>query len=420
MLRRDKIWSIFFVGFLVAIFITEGFGIPKGHLLASYLALLMPFSLLILDLISGRQLRIPVISTCLLLLYLIFVATSTLFGVSIENSFGTLLYVVALFLVFVSVFNHKDTEELVVRTIIILGLSFIAYSLLLLFSQTAFLVPENGYQFVYSKFGSHNHLGDFLVLALIAAIYKCIQRKSFIYLGLIAIFSIFLFTSFSRSAYLSFIIAGGVLVWSLLSQKETKILSAPVVYLLSITMIASVLFFAVVTEASSLPLLGGVNNFLEEKFDLKPKTFLSRREDFAGLALKSLQQNPFTGVGVGNFVALSTPDANAPFKLRALSSHNIFLDILSESGILALISFLMFLIFTLKDSLKKRGLLFFLVLGMLVNFQTDYTHTLISFYALFFILLALNTREKTVDFSGLTAMLILVGGLAIGGALLLT
>lgn len=72
----------------------------------------------------------------------------------------------------------------------------------------------------------------------------------------------------------------------------------------------------------------------------------TRRADLVQVALSLWKSRPLVGVGPGNFVALSTYYWKEPV-------HNIYLLILSETGIIGFLPFLLLLISSLATSLKK-------------------------------------------------------------------
>lgn len=419
--KNHKAWNILFVCFLAVVFLVEGLGIPQGRLFVFHLILVMPFFLFLIDIISGVRIRVPLIGGSLLFVYILFLGLAALFGVSEENSFRWFLYNISLALIFISTFNHKNVSNTLQGVIIGLCFCFIIYSIFLSMfsSQVAFLIPDNGYQFVYSRFGSHNHLGDFLVLGVLISLYKSIYEKNKLYLGYLVLFSIFLMTSFSRSAYVSFIVGAGFLVWFAAFKKKIRIKSLPTIYILCSILIALILFFSVVLEASRVPVFREVNAFFVKNLNLQDKTFISRRDEFVLFALRAFQKNPLLGVGAGNFVSISRDNTIAPYVFRPYSSHNILLDILAENGLFALICFVCLVGIVFKNAFEKKDILFFIMISMIINFQTDYTHTIYSFYCLFFIILGLSCEDKRSPTYFSAGILITLSGLLLGASALI-
>jgi hypothetical protein len=109
--------------------------------------------------------------------------------------------------------------------------------------------------------------------------------------------------------------------------------------------------------------------------------------------LNSIVQSPLVGVGPGNFLYASMR-YKPEFNTATDSSHNIFFDIFTENGKVAGLIFAAILI--LVFSRGKSGVFPLLALAMLLNFQTDYTFRIYSFFILFCFLLGLIYREKNV------------------------
>ncbi|MBM4177707.1 O-antigen ligase family protein, partial [Candidatus Gribaldobacteria bacterium] len=109
------------------------------------------------------------------------------------------------------------------------------------------------------------------------------------------------------------------------------------------------------------------------------------RDQYIFQVASAFKEKPFFGVGLSNFTYASKKYASTTF-YRSSSAHNLFLDILVENGIFSLAVFLLIILFIIIASLKNINGLFFVFIAMLINFQTDYTHTIYSFFLLFFII----------------------------------
>jgi O-antigen ligase len=83
---------------------------------------------------------------------------------------------------------------------------------------------------------------------------------------------------------------------------------------------------------------------------------LNLRVFYNGVALKFIKQNPFLGLGQGNFVwALEKIQASLP-AWRFQPVHDIYLLIASEIGILGLLAFLWFLFLTIRGAWQKSNI----------------------------------------------------------------
>lgn len=392
-------WRITFLPFFISIALLEGLGVPNGREVAFYLILVMPVFLILADLIDKRTTLYPAKLTLLFMVFLILTAISSFFSLDFSRSFPQLLFYLALFLIFLWTYNHQDElKGMIIFLIFSLSVIFSIYSLLPLIWPS--LIPSHGYQFIFSNFGSHNHLGDFLLLPLIISFYKSIQTKQRIYLlGLI--FLPFFLLSFSRSAYSALIVTLSVLIVYLFRIRKIKMGSLVVGAVLII--LALFFFLTSVWEARQIPLLKGAHQFLEENANLQDKFFLANRLAFARQAVLSFKEAPYFGVGPNNFVYASQKYTQTG--RWAYSSHNIFLDILAENGLLAAITFMGIIGLVLIKAFIRPTIYSFLFLAMLINFQTDYTHTIYSFMLLFFILMGLQFKENEIFRSHLPVVL---------------
>lgn len=383
-------WRIIFLPFLITLALLEGLGIPNGREVTFYLILVMPFFLMLADLIDKRVTLYPVKLSLLFILFLILTAISTTTALDFNRSYPLLFFYLSLFLIFLWVCNHQDEiKRMVIWLIFSLAVLFSIYSLLpLIWSR---LIPSHGYQFIFSSFGSHNHLGDFLVLALVYGVYKFMETSQKVYLLALIFIPLFL-TSFSRSGYLSLIITLIVVVIYFVRLKKIRVVSVYFFLSLIIVAIATVFSFSTVWEAKQVPVLKSANQFLQDYADLEEKFFLGNRLAFFRQAILSFQEKPFFGIGSNNFVYASQKYTQT--NRWAYSSHNIFLDILTENGILAAVTFMAIIGRVLIKSFSVSSVLSFIFLAMLINFQTDYTHTIYSFFLLFFILMGLIYKEE--------------------------
>lgn len=288
--------------------------------------------------------------------------------------------------------NHKEEIKKPLMWFIYLfsGMYVIVWILLAVFPLGQDLI-KTGYQFVYSKFRSHNNLGNFLILPLIGCMYYLFHHKSKKVLLLLFGLVIFVLFSYSRSAYLSLII---ILIYMFFSLKKySKHFLYTKIFLLIIGVL-SIFFLITVRESQDIPLLKSIHQSLSQNFALQEKTLFSRRIDFIEQIASENYTRYIVGVGPGNFGIISKKHAQS---IQSISetSHNIFLDLLVENGIVALVIFILFLYYVWKHA-DKKNVYFFFVLAMLLNFQTDYTFRIYSFFLLFFIFIGLVYKGENV------------------------
>lgn len=379
-------WRIIFLPFLITLALLEGLGIPNGREVTFYLILVMPFFLLFLDLIERRPILVPIKLSFLFGLFFILAIISTYLSLDHLRSIPYLTFYLTLFLTFIWVFNHQaEVKRGVLWLIFSLSTVFSLYPLWPIF------IPEHGYQFVFSKFGSHNHLGDFLVLPLVYGVYKFMESGKKIYLLTLIFMPLFL-TSFSRSAYLTLLVSLVAIVVYFIKSKRLRISSWPFLIVSTLAILATFFLFSTVWEAKQVPVLKSTNQFLKDYADLEEKFFLGNRLAFGRETILSFGDSPLFGIGPNNFVYVSQKYTQTG--RWAYSSHNIFLDILVENGILALMVFVVIIGLVLVKAFVNPTVYSFLALSMLINFQTDYTHTIYSFFLLFFILMGLIYKEE--------------------------
>ena len=405
-----------FLFFVLVIFLFEGLGINNGREVAYCLILLMPFFLFIPQFISkGKKIVFPAKFSFIFFLFLIFSLFSSVFSVNLQDSFQNLFMYVALFFVFIFAFNHKEfLKNLVLYLIFVLALIFSTFSLFINFfigQKSIFFIPIDlvgqGYQFVYSS-GNHNHLGDFLLLPLVFLIFKFIGgRFKFENLLLFLFFIPYFIFSYSRSAYLDLTIVILLILYFALKSKNLFRKNF-IAYVLGFIFAAAVavFIFAVPTDTKKPSALNFLNVTLQQNYDLGAgKIFFANRNIYATEGLFSLANKPLFGVGPGNFEYASQKYMNNPLEY-APTTHNVFFDVFVENGALAGILFLVLFLLILSNIKTQLGkeknkvlntdsvLYIFFFLAMLLNFQTDYTYLIHSFFLLFFVLAGLVYNEK--------------------------
>lgn len=370
---------------ILFLLVLEGIGIPYARETTYILVIFLIPILFVHMLFHKKDILFP---KRISFLFLIFIASSLLsgiMGINIRNSIEHSLLSISMFLVFLISYNYKvSLRKPLIIIIFIVPIFFILYFLLLTFHINV-PIPHHGYQFVFSKFGSHNHLGDFLVLPSIICLYYLYNRKHLllaISYQLLAI--IFIFFSYSRSAYVSIALTMIFLHLKYLKNKRIWPIQLASRTLL-VVLILSVVFFIVATtrQAVTQPLSKEVNVTLVKKGGLKHKELLGNRLEYIKQSLLSVQKHPIFGVGPNNFLLVSKE--YAPKKsLITEATHNIFLEILVGQGIFGLLPFVGVITMILIKS--QKNVLYFAFLAMLINFQTDYTYQIYSFLLLFFVL----------------------------------
>ena len=448
----DRYLKFVFVFFLFAVFVLEGLGINNGRQVVYNLILLMPFFLFIPHFLfkEKHEIVFPKKLSFLFLTFFVLSAVSAVFGVNLQNSFENLVLYLSLFLVFIFAFNNKEIlKSLIVPSVFILGLTFSVFSMFANFfikEKSLFFIPIDfsgqGYQFIYSAFGSHNHLGDFLLLPLTIIIFMLFSLKNkHRYFLLFLVFLPYFIFSYSRSAYLDLaLIILLIFYFFIKSRQLIKKWLLLIVFCSLFIVFLAVFLFAVPTDTKKPTLLNSFNITLQQKYNLSGgKLFLAYRNKYATEGLYSISKNPLFGIGPGNFIYASTKYTGIPGN-TTVTSHNLFFDVFVENGIFAGMAFLMLFLqilysiryqfFNHKSSVpglaKRSGtginhqstiqqfnnptiIFIFLFLAMLLNFQTDYIYLIRSFFLLFFVLIGLIYEEKqTINLKPLILFLSLV------------
>ena len=385
--------TIIFLILLAGTFALEGVGVRGGWILLSFFLIVLSLR----EKIKGPR----TISS----MFVVFLAASFLsfpFSTNLVNSIVFLVLYASCFFAFLYTYNNKETiKRFIPPLIFTLSFLFSLYSLLTI-NYSLFPTPGHGYQFVASRFGSHNHLADFLLLPLIICFYYLFSGRTknspaqslltIIYSLLTILFLPYFLFSYSRSAYLSLMIVLAVMTWGFVKSKTFKpALTSLGLFILTITL--SVLFLFSTSEYFARSgVFTTTNETLNRQNNLSYKTPFGGRGEYVREALFSILERPLLGVGPGNFVVASK-EFNPIAGLWTESAHNIFLDITAENGVIAGVVFILLIAELLGRS--KKNVFFYMALAMLLNFQTDYTYRIFSFMLLFFTLLGLSYSEES-------------------------
>ena len=387
---------------LLLIFLAEGLGIAYGREVSFFLIVAAPFFLFSLDYQQKFAVKLPKTLAVLVLFFLVLIAASIVTAVNVQIAFEQSLLYLSLFLMLFFVANHQqEINKYLVRFIMSLAIVLVAYSVVLrLFNlyKIPLLSPTPGYQLIFPSYGGHNHLGDFLALALVIYFYNLFKEGFKIKSALWpALFVPPFLLSFSRSAYLSVFATLPVIGLLLFKRGKLQLFSSRLTLLVTLTAVGIFIYVAIVLSLSSVweaqyvPIFDDVNQTLKRSLQIYNKGLSGSRIDYLGQALQSIAAHPLSGVGSGNFITVSYRYAENSY-LVAASSHNLFFDIFSENGVPAGVVFSAILLLIAKRS--KKGLAWLLFLALLINFQTDYTHRLYSMLLLFFVLAGLVYQEE--------------------------
>ncbi len=385
-----RFFRLFFIFFCLT-FAVEALGLPYGRMLAFVLISLSPLFLTSLYFIKKRLVFIPKLSPLFFLLFFLMLVISALTGADLKQGFRGVVLYLGLFTAFtIAVKSNHLLDRLFVKTLFILAIILPAYAIItrnFIYPYFPYLMPDSGYQLVFAKFGLHNHMGDFLavMLPVFTFYYLSTNQKKYLLLELLLI--PFILYSYSRSAYLTFVLL--TLIVLMLKMKKPKLLS---VSFISFFIIITLLFSLFTIKENNFPEVPQPLQPVKETFLIRDKQLWTPRSEYFSEALLTIKENPLFGVGFNNFIKASRK-YGGPNNNSTDSSHNIFLDIAAENGIAAVLVFISFLVIVFKKS--DKNIFFIISLGLLINFQTDYTHRIYGMLFLFFITSGLSCQKSS-------------------------
>lgn len=359
--------------YLLIIFFLSGIAlryqyIISGYRISFFMILFLPFFLYFLLFLRKEKIFFPKKLTFLWLGFSIFDFISTILSLNHELSIERFLLYQSAYLIGIFFYNHKNEyKKIIEKLIIIIGIIFtIAFFLKDYLLSKPYLFDVNQlYNFYFPAFlTKNNHLG--VILGIV--IFLFLIRKNFLFSGLF--FPIYIF-SFSRSAYISLLITI-ILYFLNTKKKEIKKLNKKL-------LIINFIFFIVV--------------FIFSVFLFVPRgDFLSSHHLYILEAIFGFRDRPFFGYGPGNFVEISRRYASRLAGTFGEVSHNLFSDILSESGIFSFIFFSFFIFQLLKN--KEKNKYFYIFVYLLTNFIFSYLYSIKSVFVLFLITIGLFYKEE--------------------------
>lgn len=388
---KGKIFAIWLLFFGV-LFLPESLGLPWSRVLSVSSAGLMVIFLMYKNL-NARILNQKIISLLLFSVLLLIFSVSQ--SVQVQISLISLAELVILTgTVIIAGIYYKLLDKVIPGILVVLGLFLCGYSFFLNILLPGGLIPFDGYQLVFSRFGSHNHLGDFLVLPMLISLYYLFKKRELKYLPVLLLFFLFFIFSYSRSAYLSFSLTASIFLLRWFLTGGNKLKKAVPVAFASLGIIL-VLLFSVITvfESGYVTFLNPLHQELVNRYGLRFKHFGANRPEYIKTAIKSIEEKPFFGVGPGNFRYASIKYSSIP-NYTTHSSHNIFLDVLTEYGFFIFLLFAGFTVFTVWKLMQAPSLYSYLYLALIINFQTDYTFRIFVLALLFCIFTGIIFKIK--------------------------
>lgn len=376
---------------LTLVFLFEGLGLPNGRQIALYIVYVWPIILFVLNSFKKSTIKFPKKITTLFIIFLVLSLASAMVGVNVQRSIESVFYYLAIFLVFVYVYNHQAAlgNSLMIFTFI-LTIFFIVYSILIIYLPDYFVkvVPRGGYQYILAYYETHHPLGNWLLIPISLLIFTIKKEKPFIYKVLLFFFLVFFLFSFSRSSYVALLAT--LIIYIVLERARVK--KQPY-FLLAIGI---TLFLLIIQFPKQISLFNQISQKITraiyQNIDTINKQDLGSRNEYFIHALKAIKERPLWGFGPNNFLFISRKYNRPPFIYITDTSHNLFLDVFSANGTLAGGAFLAIVYLILKKT--RRAAFFFPILAMLLIFQTDVNYNYYSYFLYFFILIGLAYREE--------------------------
>ncbi|MCS7093519.1 MAG: O-antigen ligase family protein [Patescibacteria group bacterium] len=377
--------NIFFVLFTLIFLISGLLFLPINPLL---LFLGFYFLYQVVSFFKDSSLYFPHQVIFFLALFLLFITASFIFSVDKINSFQ--YFLAYLLIPFFFVFGSKERVKIqrgLNFFFIFTGFVFIIFSIFYPILRFKFFSPY--LQLIHPYYQNHNHLGDFLGLAMIYFIFLLFRRQWLLFNSItFLIFFVFFLISFSKSAYLSFILV--FLILSLFKKPSSKIyllfFICGIFVSVGFLLISSKTIVNLFNQQYSLSIFG-------KEFEARPIT--SQRLNYYTQALQGFLDRPFFGWGMNNFVYVSRKHADLE-KNQVTTSLGFIFNLLSEIGFFGLLFFLGFIFSCLSLSKdKKNNPFFFLSFYLFFNFFSDYTYLILPLFFLFFTFLGASVSFKS-------------------------
>lgn len=325
--------------------------------LSSFIVFLTPFFLFLLLKIEKKKIYVPLKETIIYLIFLSFSILSTIFAIDKEIAIKSLLIYISGYLFFLFSFNYsKKLDKYFKRFITAVSL----FSCLIFFVDYIFNLDL--FKYGVSLFYNYGHyqIGNLLVIGLLSIFPNPLSILYFVYI----------FFSYSRTAHISLIV---ILIFQLFRNKLNK--KAALIGV--VIMIVSLFFIVFKTN-------------YHYRID---KQLVSGRNIYFSYALSSIKELPLFGLGPGNFV-YSVIKRQTNLGEWTDQADNIFLQVLSENGVLAGIFFVAFILLILYK--HKDNIYFLMFFVLMVMFMSDLSYYFNFFLILWFVLggLTLNSDKK--------------------------
>lgn len=340
--REITIWGVLL---FIFVFLSplESFLIRQtGSILKFYtVACIVLFSLKIL--ITGKVKR-PIPAQVSLFLFVFITGLSSFWsphmsrGVDILLSMG--LQVLFLFVAVQVDYNQSEKKSL----LMVYVLSSVVLSFLV-FANAEMLLAEGGRATASVPAGSNidpNNIATYIVCGFALLLNMDTSKKQFgfrkpVKAVLQIVFLIAIFMTVSRGA---FVATFAVIIYNAFNKGKLK---RTILFIITILVVfVAVYALSQYIFGSNNPMLLLANRFLEDEGG-------SGRVELWQISLNAIEKKPFFGWGLGE-----SPYIIGREQIKNIGSHNTFLTIWFESGIFALLSFILTMIFLFKANRKEK------------------------------------------------------------------
>ncbi|MEL7568044.1 MAG: O-antigen ligase family protein [Dehalobacterium sp.] len=334
-----------------------------------------------------------------LFIFLILSALSLLWTINVNETLGELyklVFYVILYYLTATYLQEKDIEKLIIAVLII-G-TFIALLGILLF----LLIKS---QRIISVFNNPNPFGMYLAMLSLAGmgIYLHEYKNRWLAISLVVITSALVLTG-SRGSLLAYGISFPLLFLFVsgnqLFDKLRQSLVVLVIVAISVFIISSA-----APWIQNLEFNTGTLNKLVLRDSSLGSTSVVGRLSFWQVAWNIAMTHPFTGLGLGTY-HLAYNSFRIDDKWWSMFTHNNYLQIWAETGVFALLAFIIFFLFFYISAIKEtkivredglyRGLLA-ACLAFLLHTFVDFTWNMPTVTIMFWVFLGSITALKSND-----------------------
>lgn len=310
---------------------------------------------------------------------------NTIFGL-IQQLIVFLVFFYALFVVNIGKYLQKTISVLIGVSILLVGISAAFY----LFPTLAEHLPLNN--MIFPSFG-HNHLAEWLILVLPLSWWRCFEKKSVPYLAISLLFTVALWFSFGRIAIALGLIELLLVILVVYSFQNTQISRLVKGFVLA-TLLGFVGLLAVVfVIRPSSPLI--CQHTYLQKLLCKPVAH-EDRTIYWSQAIAIWQERPLLGTGLGTFYDSDLKHVQR-VGYQSAFAHNSVLHMLAETGLVGTVPFVVLVLVSLVTAAKvtirsNKPIAYILLISLCLSFLNsllDFSWSINTIYAGFFLLLAL-------------------------------